>query len=650
MNEECRKVGEMTLKLKRALTQKLAKKMHNFLFLGKIVTERIVDNEKQTLLYYEDEDYIRFYVECLSPIPQKLKVSFSTQEVLFVGTTANKNNESKIKPLIKNKKKDEIIAGLKKIFDTKLVMFRLEYANEVITVDIVDFYDGKRDTTYSLLPVIELRGEGKREEVENRLIKGSLPIHLPKYYNDFDQPEFVYYDNRLYGNLFLKSMMNDISYLEKQNQVTYQEYEVEELNNSFIHSNHLIYFIPEKHWEELKKNYKKECKELIYTQDYQEKQTFPIEWTIDQSENAFIERFYQNCLQQGLLYEKKDIINFHICCKFQALTILGGVSGTGKSQLARIYGETLGLEFSKELLFVPITPSYREHYDLLGYLNPSTGIYIDSETGLTKLLIEAEQFPHRMYMVIFDEMNLSQIEHWFSKFLSILEMPIEKRVITLFHDHNVVINQFYKPKVKIGNNIIFVGTVNFDETSSEFSLRLLDRVNIISLRSTSFVNYYERMKQENIYESVPQVYINAELYNDWTNYTSSSLELTKDELSFFDEFNNVIEQSLSERIISPRMIKDLSNYLVNIPNLPSHNQFERKEAIDLFVKQRVLTKVRGLLANLEELIGTGENNEQEGILISLMQSNLGRKVSDFEHSIHELKKKRKQLEIDGYVN
>ncbi|WP_142289545.1 hypothetical protein [Gottfriedia luciferensis] len=637
------------MKLKRALTQKLAKKIHNFLFLGKIVTERVVDQEKQNLLFYEDDEYIRFYIECLSPIPAKLKTNFSTQDVLFVGTTANKNNESKIKPLIKSKKKDEIIDELKKIFDSKVVLFRLEYANEVITADIVEFFDGRRDTFYQLLPVIELRGEGKREEVENRLIKGSLPIHLPKYFNDFDQPEFVFYENRLYGNLFLKSMMNDISYLEKQNEVTFQDYDESELKKSFIHLNHLIYFIPQKQWDELKKNFKKECKELIYTQDFTEKQAFPIEWSTD-SENAFIERFYQNCLQQGLLYEKKDIINFHICCKFQALTILGGVSGTGKSQLARIYGETLGLEFGKELLFVPISPSYREHYDLLGYLNPTTGIYIDSETGLTKLLIEAEQFPHRMYMVIFDEMNLSQIEHWFSKFLSILEMPQEKRVITLFHDHNVVINQYYKQKVKIGNNIIFVGTVNFDETSSEFSLRLLDRVNIISLRSNSFVNYADKMNNENIYEAVPQVYINAETFHNWTKKTISSSELTIDELKFFDEFNNIVEQSLSERIISPRMIKDLSNYLANIPTLPSHIQFERKEAIDLFVKQRVLTKVRGLFANLEELIGTGEGNEQEGFLNMIMKSNLGRSISDFENSIKELKKKRKQLEIDGYVN
>ncbi|WP_142317423.1 MULTISPECIES: hypothetical protein [unclassified Bacillus (in: firmicutes)] len=637
------------MKLKRALTQKLVKKIHNFLFLGKIVTERVVDQEKQSLLFYEDEDHIRFYVECLSPIPSKLKASFSTQDVLFVGTTANKNNESKIKPWIKSKKKDDIIDGLKKVFDSKLVMFRLEYANEVITADLVEFFDGKRDSFYHLLPVIELRGDGKREEVENRLIKGSLPIHLPKYFNDFEQPEFIFYENRLYGNLFLKSMMNDISYLEKQNEVTFQEYDENELKKSFIHLNNLIYFIPEKQWDELKKDFKKECRELIYTQEFTEKQPFPIEWSSD-SENAFIERFYQNCLQQGLLYEKKDIINFHICCKFQALTILGGVSGTGKSQLARVYGETLGLEFGKELLFVPISPSYREHYDLLGYLNPATGIYIDSETGLTKLLIEAEQFPHRMYMVIFDEMNLSQIEHWFSKFLSILEMPQDKRVITLFHDHNVVINQYYKPKVKIGNNIIFVGTVNFDETSSEFSLRLLDRVNIISLRSTSFVNYAEKMSNENIYENVPQIYINAESFNNWTKKTFSSSELTNDELKFFDEFNKIVEQSLSERIISPRMIKDLSNYLANIPTLPSHIQFERREAIDLFVKQRVLTKVRGLFANLEELIGTGEGNEQEGLLNMIMKSNLGRSISDFENSIKELKKKRKQLEIDGYVN
>ena len=41
--------------------------------------------------------------------------------------------------------------------------------------------------------------------------------------------------------------------------------------------------------------------------------------------------------------------------------------------------------------------------------------------------------------------------------------------------------------IEIGENIIFVGTVNFDETTKELSDRLLDRTNLITLQKFRFV-------------------------------------------------------------------------------------------------------------------------------------------------------------------
>ena len=40
--------------------------------------------------------------------------------------------------------------------------------------------------------------------------------------------------------------------------------------------------------------------------------------------------------------------------------------------------------------------------------------------------------------------------------------------------------------IEIGENIIFVGTVNFDETTKELSDRLLDRTNLITLQKIPF--------------------------------------------------------------------------------------------------------------------------------------------------------------------
>src|SRR5690606_13264081 len=137
----------------------------------------------------------------------------------------------------------------------------------------------------------------------------------------------------------------------------------------------------------------------------------------------------------GLCYSQETLVNFHVSVKTNSVTILSGMSGTGKSQLALLYAKALGLledvtEYQR-LLMLPISPSYTEPEDLLGYLNAATGLYVPTDTGFVDFLIGASKNPDKMHMVVFDEMNLSQVEHWFSPFISILELPQSERVLKL---------------------------------------------------------------------------------------------------------------------------------------------------------------------------------------------------------------------------
>ena len=43
-----------------------------------------------------------------------------------------------------------------------------------------------------------------------------------------------------------------------------------------------------------------------------------------------------------------------------------------------------------------------------------------------------ERNKNKLYIVCFDEMNLARVEHYFSQFLSILEMPEKSRVLRLY--------------------------------------------------------------------------------------------------------------------------------------------------------------------------------------------------------------------------
>ena len=104
----------------------------------------------------------------------------------------------------------------------------------------------------------------------------------------------------------------------------------------------------------------------------------------EDEEMAFIHRFIRRVKERGFLYDERDLYNFHISAKSSRLVILAGRSGTGKSGLVRLYGETLGLSPS-QIAFLPVRPSWMDDGDLLGYLDRNRMLYfpIRYRTGRT---------------------------------------------------------------------------------------------------------------------------------------------------------------------------------------------------------------------------------------------------------------------------
>ncbi|MBB2482836.1 hypothetical protein H5P36_21990 [Bacillus sp. APMAM] len=164
------------------------------------------------------------------------------------------------------------------------------------------------------------------------------------------------------------------------------------------------------------------------------------------------------------------------------------MSGTGKTELAIPYVEALGLEQNKSLLVIHVSPSFTEPNDVLGFLNQQTGVFLESEEGLVSFLLKANREPNTLHMCLFDEMNLGQVEHYFSDFISLFEMPKEKRTLRLFGEKSHCIQEEYKKGIPIGDNVLFVGTANFDETTKDFSNRMLDHPNVILLEKLYFMD------------------------------------------------------------------------------------------------------------------------------------------------------------------
>lgn len=194
-----------------------------------------------------------------------------------------------------------------------------------------------------------------------------------------------------------------------------------------------------------------------------------------------------------LSYDKRTVLAFHTALKINdaaQLAVLAGVSGTGKSLLPRRYAEAMGIRF----LQIAVEPRWDSPQDLLGFYN-----YIEKgyrATDLARALVHMD--PHQtadleiktaedqMLLVLLDEMNLARVEYYFSEFLSRLEirprfsrdldreqrlgasLPLDlpgrsKGPVRLFPSHNV----------------LFVGTMNDDESTQSLSDKVLDRSNVL---------------------------------------------------------------------------------------------------------------------------------------------------------------------------
>ncbi len=212
-------------------------------------------------------------------------------------------------------------------------------------------------------------------------------------------------------------------------------------------------------------------------------------------EEVFFDRFRRLVEDSGFTYGQLDLQRFHLSVKCEDITILGGPSGTGKSSLPALYvqallGDQAG-EHRPGCLMVNVNPSWMETRDLLGHMNTIEGRFYPAESGLFQYLIYAQE-EHKargpatgLYLACMDEMNLSQVEHYFSDFMMVLEREGAGRVIRCFSPEAAGPSCSFRPwgKIFLSPAVRFVGTVNFDETTRLLSDRFLDRVNLIRLAS-----------------------------------------------------------------------------------------------------------------------------------------------------------------------
>ena len=169
----------------------------------------------------------------------------------------------------------------------------------------------------------------------------------------------------------------------------------------------------------------------------------------------------------------------------KSLVILTGAPGAGKSWIAsRLLDDTA----RNRTVIVPVASTWRGREDLLGYVNPIHGTF--EATEFTHFLCDAqaawEAGDRRARLVVFEEFNLSQPEHWLSDLLVRLEYDAEQladRTLRL-GGKEIAGRPGRACSVVLVPSLRFAATLNNDHTVKPLSPRVLDRAALIEVTSS----------------------------------------------------------------------------------------------------------------------------------------------------------------------
>ena len=187
---------------------------------------------------------------------------------------------------------------------------------------------------------------------------------------------------------------------------------------------------------------------------------------------------YRNfaCSKMHLYYDIKTIRLFIAGMASTKLIILQGISGTGKTSLPYSFGKFL----QNDTTIASVQPSWRDRTELFGYFNEFTKNF--NETEVLKR-IYASGYNNDVNLILLDEMNIARIEYYFAEMLSILEMPNadewELDIVPNAWSTDPV--KLDKGKLRIPQNVWYIGTANNDDSTYAISDKVYDRAQPINL-------------------------------------------------------------------------------------------------------------------------------------------------------------------------
>ncbi|WLR57325.1 hypothetical protein LC048_10945 [Mesobacillus subterraneus] len=292
---------------------------------------------------------------------------------------------------------------------------------------------------------------------------------------------------------------------------------------------------------------------------------FPSDVVESLESNFQFEAIVQTISNSSFTFSKEIIRDLHLnltALDDKHFVLLSGISGTGKTQLCRLYTNAVyGLEYEDEnpyFTIIPVRPDWTDASALFGYYSSFEKRYVRTE--FLNVILNALKEREKPHFILLDEMNLARVEYYLSDYLSAVE---SRKEIPLHQDDHI---EEIPKKLLIPPNVYLLGTINVDETTHSISDKVLDRAFVMTLSDVDFDSYWNRADQD-------------------------IKEVLGREFAMLKELHQMLltyELHFGYRTMGEMMRKLFVNH-----QLSEEHQMEPLKALDRVISEKVLTKVRG---------------------------------------------------------
>lgn len=390
--------------------------------------------------------------------------------------------------------------------------------------------------------------------------------------------------------------------------------------------------------------------------------------------------------------------DFLTALRTKPFLLLAGISGTGKSRIVRELAFMSCPKYLQDkdgvtpgnYCMIEVKPNWHDSTELLGYYSNISKEYQFKK--FVKFLVKAKMHPEVPFFVCLDEMNLAPVEQYFAEILSILETrkhpktdegvdmkTIKTEVIveanyfksyiykdadsnqyskldmtdkdwyetffsatTMTKEEKELIKKFQYSRIlqqeglSLPDNVIIIGTVNMDETTHQFSRKVIDRAMTIEMNGGQLsdmfggskrLEYLPEAEQQKWQGAFKQRYVSAdevlELHPEAANDIKEKLPAR------LDDINKALKGTPFE--VSYRVLNEL---VIMVAVMLDYNTEAKdidiviNEAMDQILMMKVLPRIEGddelLEKPLERLAVYAEGYPKASAKIKEMQERLGR--------------------------